>query len=1177
MKGFMKKLVAMMMAVLMTVTFAAMPMSASASNQKTNGADELEYAEGEAIVVFNKTSTKQTLNASKISDMFGKKVQLKNLYSFADITGSNTADTNVAVLKSSKLSTKELIRQAKKNKNVKYAFANTKKHITGITNDAFADYQWALDNQGQNGGTAGLDVNAEKVWSKAAKSDKEQIVAVVDTGIDYTSPEFKGILWQNKHGSKLLGKYGYDFTGEIKDHSPLDNNGHGTHCAGIIAAAANNNNGISGISQSNTKIMAVKWLDADGSGWTEDVLAAYEYINRAIELGENVVAISNSWGGGGSQEEVAAFEEIFDQFGEAGVISLVAAGNEGQDITKPQKEEFLGMEFDEEYYVVPAACNSNYQLTVAATNEKDELADFSNYGVGLTDVAAPGVDILSTVSYTCFNPTIYDEATRGQLVASLQDYDGTLTSDDFGYPEAKATKQSMFDAEISTNITVGQSDRYFGATKGKSLSVTLNDEVPEDEAVMYCFAIPFTVEDENQNYSISMMTSGVKDSYAMVFDVPASWDLEKKFDAMFNTDAVAEVGGSATGNYWSHNAYDVDVTAKGYQKAKERMLVFVMEAYDKDTQFNIDDLAISKCGVNKDDFLKYDFYCGTSMATPYVAGAVALLKNAYPNATSLDIINMIKNTGRVSAALKDKTDNGRVLSLDNLTATPPMIAEVNYNSKGNIEVIGSFKNTTSVKFNGKEVTPARASSHKIVVKDNNYSTKQLTVQVTNRNGTDKVTKLVSKKTLIPLSSEVVGAPDGVTANDFFLPAGDVSYFVSQNGPVGKIAIDDESGMYTYTMLDFQIDATALFDVSEYDDTGFIITSAAYANGSIYFIAVKPIYASTNGAVLGYDNALGCLTPYTGETVKLCEIPDGSLFGASLATYNGALYLAGGYDSDTGKFSNKLYKYSANQQKFFNTKINLPEGRAYTRFIQYGNKLIGVYGAVASGKLPSIIRFNGKKWSTSKVSAKTDDYTELFDEMGRTVKLYQGSFGFGKTGLLLNGVYLYGYGDTYVYDIGNDKLIKCKYSSRNSLSEPKIVGTSVPGKFIAFPVVQTEVDIDDIEDFALKGGVSWDDSDDGDYEDFDDFGDYASAYVMELGNGYAHLNTSAIKHATVISRVKKNYAYGDKAVVTLKPAAGWQIDSISQGSTVKSKKSNTARILMNTRNVKVTAKVSKKTK
>ena len=1175
----MKKIAAVMLAVLMAMSFAAMPLSASASVLKADNNTKLDYTEGEAIVVFNSDSDKRTLNASGISDMFGKKVQLKNLYSFSDITGSGKSDLNVAVLKSSKLSTKQLIRKAKKSKNVKYAFPNTKKHITSITNDSFSDYQWALDNQGQNGGTAGLDVNAEKVWAKAAKSDKEQIVAVVDTGIDYNSAEFKGKLWVNKHGSRLLGKYGYDFTGEIKDHSPLDNNGHGTHCAGIITAASDNKKGISGINQTNTKIMALKWLTADGYGDTEGVLAAYEYINRAIELGENVVAISNSWGGMGEKEELAVFEEIFDQFGEAGVISLVAAGNEAQDITQPQKEEFLGIVFEEEYYVIPAACNSNYQLTVAATNEKDELADFSNYGKGLTDVAAPGVDILSTVSYNCFNPTIYTANRRSKLVASLQEYNSTLKAGDFGYPEIKAPKQDFFSVEISDKVTVGQSDRYFGNTKGKSLSLKLTEEATEEKPALYCFAIPFSIADENKNYSISMMSSGVKNSYAMVFDVPAEWDLEKKFDDIFNTDAVAEVGGSATGNYWSHSFFDVDVTATNYTKAKDRQLVFIMEAYAKDTEFNLDDLAISKQDVKADDFLKYDFYCGTSMATPYVAGAVALLHNAYPKATPLDIINMIKNTGRISASLQGKTDNARVLSLDNLAVTPPMIADVAYNSKGNIEITGSFKGTTSVMINGKEVKPARSKSHKIVIKDKKYNTKKITVQVTNKNGSDKATALVSKKKLIPLSSEVMSAPEGVTGNDFFLPAGDKSYYVSEYGFIGKITKDKEAGAYLYNMLDYQLDPTVLFDVSAVDEVMYNITSAAYANGSIFFVAVRPIYATSTGTVIGYDNAFGKFTLYTGETTKLAEVPDNALFGSSLGIYNGAIYLAGGYDSSTGKYSDKVYRYLAKKSKFVKTKATLPKGRAYTRFVQYGNKLVGVYGAEEDGKLPAIITFDGKQWKASKVSVKTEDYSELKDEMGNTVKLYQGSFGFAKKGLLLNGVYCYGYGDTYYYDVKNDKLIKSKYSSRNSLSDPKVYGTTLPGKFIAFPAADTVLDIDDIEDYRLLGGVSYDDEDyvdDGEYDDYSDFdeGYGPTVYVLDIGNGYAKVNTSAVKNATVVTKLKKNYAYGDTISITLAPKEGYKIASISQGKKVKSKNSTSAKLLLNTKTVKVTAKVVK---
>lgn len=1192
MRKLLKKSLAVLLAALLAFSFAAMPATAGAETKPVSSIgekyDKDDYKEGEAIVVLNKSADGNYLKAGNASNLYGNSIKLKSSYSF---TGKNKKNKlNVAVLKSSKYSTKQLIKKLKKNPAVKYAFANRKNHALDISNDTYSKFQWALENNGQNGGTAGNDVNAETLWESAEASKKDQIVAVVDTGFDFTHPDLQDVVWTNTHGSKLLGKHGYDFVN--LDGDPQDDNGHGTHCAGIIAAAADNAIGVSGINKSHTKIMPVKWLDNEGSGYTEDVLSAYDYINRAIDLGENIVAISNSWGGSGEEDELSTFEEIFDNFGEKGVVSLVAAGNESQDISDAVTEQvnIFGMLFEDAYYVIPASCQSHYSLTVAATNENDELAGFSNYSKTRVDVAAPGCDILSTVSYDCFNPSAYSDEKKAALVAQYQNYDGTVTDTDFGYPVAvpitHEQSEDYFTVDFSINVTVSQTDKHFGDS-GKSITLTTNDviDVPEDsdepDALLYCFEIPYTIPDDSKNYSVSFMASNNTDCIAVVSDVPADYDITKDFESVIYGPYVKDsFGGNEGGTYWSHISYNVDVSDKSsFKKATQRKLLFVAEAYEQGTEFTFDDLAISVQGVDTAEFERYDFYNGTSMATPYVAGAVALLRNAFPDSTARDVVNMIKNTGRTVAGLADKVESGRVLSLDNTDKIPPMIFNAKYDDKGAVLIDGSFKNVTSVKINGKAVTPISSTGSEITVPDSSYSTKKITVEAENAYGTDSYTGLVSKKKLIEKSTEVDGEPLDTTGG-FMLPAGDTAYYVNTYNNVASISYDSDMELYVYDEFSHpSIDLSKLFpakdneEISKESQSAYI-NSAVYSNGRIYVVAISPVTTS-QGVVIGYENAFGYYDINKGETFGICEVPDEVLFGSSLAAYNGSIYLAGGYDDENDTYSNAVYKFNTSKKAFKKEAAALPEGRAYTKFIQYENKLYGVYGAIKSGEMPAIISFDGSKWTASKVKFDSEDYDEYLIGKSVSVKVYDGNLGYGKGGLFLNGVYVYGYGDTYDYNVAGDKLVASAYAAKNTLEGTKLIGTTLPDCFIGYEKT-AEIEIDDIDDFNaysisryIAKGDSFDSNGDDDIDDID-YEPIATAYKLNTATSYAKV-TCNVKNAKVKTS-KKNIAFGDTVAVNVVANTGYAVESISANGKVVAKNTNKATVRATTAAIKITASV-----
>ena len=261
--------------------------------------------------------------------------------------------------------------------------------VQATTNDEFYGLVYAIDNTGQDIrgvlGTPDADMDVVEAWN-IQTGDPNLIIAVIDEGVQWDHPDLVNNMWRNTgevagngiddDGNGFVDDvYGYDFYSD--DGDPMDEGGHGTHVAGTICAEANNGIGIVGVVQ-QCKIMALRFLGPQG-GSTSGGIASLDY---AVQMGAKIS--NNSWGGGGFSQ---ALYDSIAAARDADHIFLAAAGNGGSDGIGDNND---GLPHYPSNYNLPNV------VSVAATDNRDEIAGFSNYGSVSVDIGAPGVDIAST-------------------------------------------------------------------------------------------------------------------------------------------------------------------------------------------------------------------------------------------------------------------------------------------------------------------------------------------------------------------------------------------------------------------------------------------------------------------------------------------------------------------------------------------------------------------------------------------------------------------------------------------------------------------------------------------------------------------------------------------------------------------------------------------------------------
>ena len=385
MKNIKKTLVVLILCsfIMGTIPVSVLAQQNNPSNQifehkGQNLPDDKQYAPDEVIVKFK----------PDISEKAKKDFKTKNNVKSMDKILKETNDEfkknshgldRLYLLKLSKnTDINKIVKKFNEDHNIEYAQPNFIYTIDSTPNDPYFDDLWGLHNTGQEGGTTDADIDAPEAWD-IFTGNSDVVIAVIDTGIQYTHLDLADNMWTNPgeipgNGIDDDGNgyeddvHGWDFVNN--DNDPWDDHWHGTHVAGTIGAVRNNENGVAGVNP-NVELMALKFLDEKGRGSTVNAVKCVNYAEM-----NDVKITSNSWGGGGFDQA------LYDAIEASNSLFVAAAGNEGldNDVTP--------------HY--PSSYNLDNILSVAASDRNDARASFSNYGITSVDIYAPGVDILST-------------------------------------------------------------------------------------------------------------------------------------------------------------------------------------------------------------------------------------------------------------------------------------------------------------------------------------------------------------------------------------------------------------------------------------------------------------------------------------------------------------------------------------------------------------------------------------------------------------------------------------------------------------------------------------------------------------------------------------------------------------------------------------------------------------
>ena len=354
------------------------------ANAKPAASASTDVLPADEILIQFKPGTTENSRKNVLAQFNGivkKHVHTPTMESYGDHEGFYVVKTNAGI--------SQAIEHAKAFADVVFAEPNYVFTHQATANDPYASpsYLWGMHT--------GYGSQAVTAWSKNQVGSSSVAVGIIDEGVNNAHPDLKDNIWRNTgevdgngvdddRNGYIDDVNGWDFYNNDKTIYDGTDDDHGTHVAGTIGAKGNNGIGVAGLCWNVTMIPA-KFMGANG-GYVSDAVEAIDYlINLKNTKGINLVAINNSWGGGGYS---SALYSAIERANSAGILFMAAAGN--------GNSSGIGFDIDKSP-VYPASYSNANVVTVAAINSSGALAGFSNYGVNSVDLGAPGVRIASTV------------------------------------------------------------------------------------------------------------------------------------------------------------------------------------------------------------------------------------------------------------------------------------------------------------------------------------------------------------------------------------------------------------------------------------------------------------------------------------------------------------------------------------------------------------------------------------------------------------------------------------------------------------------------------------------------------------------------------------------------------------------------------------------------------------
>jgi thermitase len=573
-------------------------------------ADAKKYLDDEILIKYKNTIS-ESGRSRTLDQIYGMKLR--------EVGGESSL---VRVKLFSNQTVEAILFQLQNDPNVEYSQPNYIYHATATTpNDPSFSQQWAMNNTGQtviatttgpdvadgtsNPGTATDDMSLESAWDHITDCSSV-VVAILDTGVNYNHEDLAANMWNGR--SYGLSLPGINFQDNTND--PMDDNGHGTHVAGVIGAVGNNGLGVSGICW-KASLMAVKVLDATGTGSTSTIA---DGITWAVAHGAKVLNLSL-----GTTSEDPTINSAIAASAQQGALIVAAAGNNSENNNKIP------------FY--PCNSPSANVICVAAVDQQFNLAGFSNYGSSSVQVAAPGVNIVSTWPYSASKIT-----------------------DDF----------------TTWNFTTTTAGSGWGATT----------------TTLYGPAEPLLGDPFNWGTMGATYKANTDDHAYFIYNLSGSYNkIALQFYEgynLFGSDTVSTYVSSGGGDPVTTGVLQESDT--GSTGSTAFLKNFNLLSFCPSQSPAICSCASATCSIgfrfqsfststNSGPFIlrynivesvyatnSYDLLEGTSMATPHVAGLAAMLFSFQPAYTYADVIDSLMNGGTSVPSLSSKTISGKVIN-----------------------------------------------------------------------------------------------------------------------------------------------------------------------------------------------------------------------------------------------------------------------------------------------------------------------------------------------------------------------------------------------------------------------------------------------------------------------------------------------------------------------------------